>query len=462
MELRRGDKVVYARLDTPHAVLSTARANGGYRADLLYLLNHQVCEPSGHGGGKAMLGYTDPGRYLEDICQRYGLGPASRCAALSTAANMRLCAVEAETYRELTVAAAVTAGVEGNAGRAGDPASGYEGRNGYEAVRRLGVAEEAHPAPGREGQAHPPDPRGAGSAASPSAAVSAGLPAGAEGGGGPPDVARPAPPPAALAGEAGGAGARGDPPDPSDPPPHGTINTLLFISLPVTPGCLTRAVMTATEAKTAALQELNINSRYSDGLATGTGTDQIAVAARFLEGFPPLSSAGKHAKLGELVGVTVKAAVKGALQRQNGLSPSRQCSAKILLERLFEREGVYRITRDEIAELFSRDMDPETAALFQANSKAALCDPAVAAAVAALMHLRDQFSWGTFPPLLWPEIMGAQAALLAAAAGGDLGKSEGYRGRLAGLSADASREGFTRLVGAALAMGYSDKWEKGI
>ena len=35
--------------------------------------------------------------------------------------------------------------------------------------------------------------------------------------------------------------------------------------------CDVRAVMTATEAKTAALQELALSSRYSDGLATGTG-----------------------------------------------------------------------------------------------------------------------------------------------------------------------------------------------
>ncbi len=39
--------------------------------------------------------------------------------------------------------------------------------------------------------------------------------------------------------------------------------------------------MMATEAKTAAFQELSVNSRYSDGLAIGTGTDQIAELAGY-------------------------------------------------------------------------------------------------------------------------------------------------------------------------------------
>ncbi|MDR1039960.1 MAG: adenosylcobinamide amidohydrolase [Deltaproteobacteria bacterium] len=485
MELHRENKIVYARFTSPHAVLSTSRANGGYREDLLYLFNHQACEPSGHGGGKAMQGYTDPDSYLESVCAQHGIGPASRCASLSTAANMRLCDVRAESYKDLTVVAAVTAGVEGNAGRAGDPASGYEGRNGYEAIPRWKKAlEEAHKLPSRregakgqgQGDAGAGDARRAGGAETARDAGYAEQAEGAEGAEGaenaegPHDLkgARdtngvPGSKAAPKGGDAAGpdAGSPGSG-DAGGLPPHGTINTLLFVNLPVTPGCLARLIMTATEAKTAALQELNVNSRYSEGLATGTGTDQIAVASLFVDGFPPLSSAGKHSKLGELTGRLVKAATKEALLRQNSLTPELQCSVKILVDRLFEREGIFRTTREELAEMFSADMDPETAELFLCNSKAAFCDPATAAGVAAMMHLRDQFSWGTFPLLLWPEIMSAQAALLGAAASGDFSKAEGYRKRLEKLSEDRSREGFVRLLGAALAMGYSDKWEKGV
>jgi adenosylcobinamide amidohydrolase len=55
---------------------------------------------------------------------------------------------------------------------------------------------------------------------------------------------------------------------------HRTINTLLFINRELTAGAMVSTVVTTTEAKTAALQELAVNSRYSDGLATGIGTDR--------------------------------------------------------------------------------------------------------------------------------------------------------------------------------------------
>ena len=99
---------------------------------------------------------------------------------------------------------------------------------------------------------------------------------------------------------------------------HGTINTMLFINRELTPAALVNTVMTATEAKTAALQELDVNSRYSQGLATGTGTDQIGVAAQLEKGVP-LTSAGKHTVLGELIGKTVSGAVKATLALQDSL-----------------------------------------------------------------------------------------------------------------------------------------------
>ena len=76
---------------------------------------------------------------------------------------------------------------------------------------------------------------------------------------------------------------------------------IIFINRELTPAALTDCVMTATEAKAAALQELGINSRYSDSPATGTGTDQILVASQ-LGTSPPLGYARKHTKLGELIG----------------------------------------------------------------------------------------------------------------------------------------------------------------
>ena len=59
----------------------------------------------------------------------------------------------------------------------------------------------------------------------------------------------------------------------------GTINTMLLINTPVQVGALMRVAVTMTEAKSAALQQLAVPSCYSSDLATGTGTDQFALAA---------------------------------------------------------------------------------------------------------------------------------------------------------------------------------------
>ncbi len=142
-------------------------------------------------------------------------------------------------------------------------------------------------------------------------------------------------------------------------PGPGTINIMLFISRPLTEAALVRTVMTATEAKTAALQELAVNSRYSDGLATGTGTDQIIAAAPDREGFR-LTWAGKHGKLGELIGRTVKKAVKETLAQQNGLTPMGQCSAKIHLER-------FGCTRASMRDGIAHNLEAEQAALLTDN-----------------------------------------------------------------------------------------------
>ncbi len=62
-------------------------------------------------------------------------------------------------------------------------------------------------------------------------------------------------------------------------PVPGTINIILLIDADMNGGVMARSLVTATEAKAAALQELIIGSKYSSGLATGTGTDQMIIIA---------------------------------------------------------------------------------------------------------------------------------------------------------------------------------------
>ncbi|MDX6701639.1 MAG: hypothetical protein QOF26_1865 [Baekduia sp.] len=63
-------------------------------------------------------------------------------------------------------------------------------------------------------------------------------------------------------------------------PAVNTINILVLTDAPLTDAGLVYAVQTATEAKAQALADAGVAARNHEGLATGTATDSICVAAR--------------------------------------------------------------------------------------------------------------------------------------------------------------------------------------
>lgn len=83
----------------------------------------------------------------------------------------------------------------------------------------------------------------------------------------------------------------------------GTINIALRLDQPLSDIGLLEALSLATEARTAAV--IDLGHRLDTGIATGTGTDCIAIAA------PPGDTpyAGKHTALGEAIGKAVYTAV---------------------------------------------------------------------------------------------------------------------------------------------------------
>lgn len=142
-------------------------------------------------------------------------------------------------------------------------------------------------------------------------------------------------------------------------PLPGTVNILLFINACLTPGAMAQSLITATEAKTVAVQELLTPSCYSNGLATGSGTDGAIIVC---DPAAPLqlTDAGKHGKLGELIARSVIAATKEALYRQTG-----QCA---------------------------RSQHNTAARLARFGLQAARED---VPAAALLAHLLDELRWGT-------------------------------------------------------------------
>ena len=91
----------------------------------------------------------------------------------------------------------------------------------------------------------------------------------------------------------------------------GTINLILVVDAPLRDEALLECLSLATEARTLACVEAGVPSRVSGRTATGTGTDCIAVAAP--GGEPALRYAGKHTRIGELVGRAVLEAAGPAI-----------------------------------------------------------------------------------------------------------------------------------------------------
>ncbi len=96
----------------------------------------------------------------------------------------------------------------------------------------------------------------------------------------------------------------GDPPGAGS---IGTINLLVVCPRPLACATLAEVMSIATEARTAAVMSLGIESVRSGEAATGTGTDCIVVCAP-LGTAEPLY-AGKHTELGSAVGQAVLNAV---------------------------------------------------------------------------------------------------------------------------------------------------------
>ncbi len=111
----------------------------------------------------------------------------------------------------------------------------------------------------------------------------------------------------------------------------GTINIILMTNCHLTQRAMARAVITATEAKTAALEDLDIRSAYTGrrNQATGTGTDNVLVVQG--EG-ARIDNAGGHTRMGTLIAEAVYPGVRQAIFKQNGIVGGRN-----VFQRLKER-----------------------------------------------------------------------------------------------------------------------------
>ncbi|MFH0783038.1 MAG: helical backbone metal receptor [Pseudomonadota bacterium] len=144
----------------------------------------------------------------------------------------------------------------------------------------------------------------------------------------------------------------------------GTINILLISNMQLSPRAMTQAIITATEGKTAALQDLGIRSSFSGEIhaATGTGTDNIIV----IENVGTLiDAAGGHTKMGELIARAVYEGVREAIGKQNGLAGKRSIF-KQLEERKIHLEEIWLADRQMRSCIEHLLLDGKNASFMQA------------------------------------------------------------------------------------------------
>jgi len=130
--LRRSGRFLVVDLLGAHDVLSTSVRNGGQVETVRHLVNHQSCEGAAHLARHRVI-TADLERYHDEVCSEVSVPPEAT-AMMGTAANMNYAARVDTADRDVTITAVVTAGVEGNATCAGDPAGWRETGAGVEKV----------------------------------------------------------------------------------------------------------------------------------------------------------------------------------------------------------------------------------------------------------------------------------------------------------------------------------------
>ena len=295
------DYAVIIRFAGKRKVLSTGPVGGGFSEHLTAAFNLDMKDKD---TGECRLRGATYREHMELVAGQDLCLEAEYVTGLGTAASMEHAAVKIKTYRELSVSALVTAGVDVNGARAGDLASWYETKDGYADVT------------------------------------------------------------------------------------PGTVNIFLDINAGLDESAMLQALMVCTEAKAAALQELLAPSLYSEGIATGSGTDGVVIITE-PDAALSFSDAGKHSKLGELIGAAVIEAVKEALFLETGLCPAYQHT---VLRRL-DRFGVTAVSLwEDYCHRNPENRMPRES--FDRILQTINREPACVVYTSLYVHLADQLAWG--------------------------------------------------------------------
>jgi len=163
----------------------------------------------------------------------------------------------------------------------------------------------------------------------------------------------------------------------------GTINIIILSNMELSRRAMSRAIISATEGKTAALQDLDIRSKSNPAFlqATGTGTDNILVVSGQGQ---KIDNTGGHSKMGELIAKTVYQGVMEAVDKQNGLWIKRS-----IFHRLKERNiAIYAFIQD------CHWKSPKTSEALVGQFEELLLKPRYAVFVESALALTDAWERG--------------------------------------------------------------------
>ena len=175
-----------------------------------------------------------------------------------------------------------------------------------------------------------------------------------------------------------------------NPNKPGTINTILLINTKLDESSLLLAEMIAVEAKAVALRDLMVSSNYSNEIATGTGTDGIAIFSNMdSENFT--DNVSKHAKIGELIGKVVIDSIKDALAKLQWLTPTYQLNALVRLDRFqYNLDDFYNNYLPKHVKMEDENDKREFILSLIGISK----NPELVSYVSLIIHLLDQYRYG--------------------------------------------------------------------
>ena len=327
-EILKNSDTVLVKFGPKRNGIVSSWLNGGYNEDLSAVFNHQLSQENidKYGDG----GILD---FLNDLSADFFNDLDLRSDMLSgliTSADMNSYSIACENYRDIEVIAITTAGARVNAVSAGDLASYYEinADYRYDLNDAESINQNSNQSNNQNFNQNPNKP--------------------------------------------------------------GTINTILLINTRLDESSLLLAEMIAVEAKAVALRDLMVSSNYSNEIATGTGTDGIAIFSNMdSENFT--DNVSKHAKIGELIGKVVIDSIKDALAKLQWLTPTYQLNALVRLDRFqYNLDDFYNNYLPNHIKMDDEDDKREFILSLIGVSK----NPELVSYVSLLIHLLDQYRYG--------------------------------------------------------------------